>query len=207
MNTKESFLDILHSVDRKGIDKIINYLEETTFFIDPASCTEHNSYEGGLVEHSLNVYNILEKNCKQYPEMNGLDASIKIVGLLHDVCQIGTFQKISKNVTVKGKDGKNVLKENGRILFVEKEMYDPFPEGQLPYPRGTLSTILIKKHMSLTKLEDLTIQWHLGAYDQPRHLWNVLNRAQKMHKLVFKLFSAKREAILYHDHKVEVKND
>lgn len=203
MNVKESILDILNSIDRSGKDKIVEYLARSTFFSDPASCTEHNAYEGGLAEHSLNVYQILEKNCSQHPDMEKFKDSIKIVGLLHDVCNIGTFQKVSKNVTVKGKDGKNMMKENGKLFFVEKDSFDPYPEAQLPYPRGTLSTLLIKKHMSLTKLEDLAIQWHAGVYDQPRHLWGNLKRAQKIHKLIFMLFAAKREAVLYHDRKVE----
>lgn len=203
MNIKESYLNILNTIDRPGKDKLIEYLEKSTFFTDPASCNEHNSYEGGLAEHSLNVYNILERNCTLIPEMDKFKESIKIVGLLHDICHTGTFQKVSKNVTVRGKDGKNKLKEDGRLLFIEKESYDPMPEAQLPYPRGTLSTMLIKQYMKLNKLEDLAIQWHAGVYDQPEHLWHILKRAQKTHKLVFLLFAAKREATLYHDLKVE----
>jgi len=204
MSVKESIVSTLESLERSGNDKIIKYLEESTFFTDPASCSEHNSYEGGLAEHSFNVYNILERNCSLHPELAKFQESIKIIGLLHDVCHIGTFQKVSKNVTVPGPDGRNRVKENGKLLFIEKEGYDLHLEAQLPYPRGTLSTMLIKKHLKLNKLEDLAIQWHAGVYDQPQHLWGTLRRAQKIHKLIFLLFAAKREAVLYHDHKVEV---
>lgn len=202
MNTKETFLKILKSVERSGIDNIINFLDNSSFFLDPASCNEHNPYEGGLAEHSLNVYQILERNCSLIPEMEKYKESIKIVGLLHDVCHIGTFQKVFKNMPVKGKDGKNKLKEDGRILFTEKELYEPL-EAQLPYPRGTLSTMLIRQYLKLSKLEDLAIQWHAGVYDQPQHLWHILKRAQKTHRLVFMLFAAKREAVLYYDKKIE----
>lgn len=204
MHVKESYLTILNTIDRPGKDKLVEYLEKSTFFTDPASCNEHNSYDGGLSEHSLNVYNILDRNCSLIPEMEKFKDSIKIVSLLHDICLTGTFQKVSKNVTVRGKDGKNKLKEDGRLLFIEKESYDHFPEAQLPYPRGTLSTMLIKQHMKLNKLEDLAIQWNMGVYDQPDCLWHILKRAQKTHKLVFLLFSAKREATLYHDLKLGV---
>jgi len=203
MNTRESIIQLINSIDRPGKENIVEYLEGSSFFSDPASCSEHNSYEGGLADHSLNVYQILSRNCSLHPDMAKLEDSIKIVGLLHSVCHIGTFQKVSKNVTVKGPDGKNRVKENGKLLFIEKDGYDPHVEAQLPYPHGTLATMLIKKHMKLNKLEDLAIQWHEGVYDQPQHLWSVLNRAQKVHKLVFMLFAAKREAILYHDFKVE----
>jgi len=203
MNVKESILTTLDSINRSGKEILISYLEETTFFTDPASCTEHNAYQGGLAEHSLNVYQILERNCGLHPDMEKLKDSIKIVGLLHGICHAGTFHTVSKNVTVKGKNGRNKVKENGKLLFIEKDGYDPLPEAQLPYPRGTLSTMLIKKHMGLSKLEDLAIQWHCGVYDQPQHLWGILKRAQKVHKLIFMLFAAKREAVLYHDFKVE----
>ena len=203
MSIKDSFLEILNTVERPGKENLIEYLKDSTFFTDPASCNEHNAYISGLVEHSFNVYQILDRNCSLHPDLSKFKESIKIIGLLHDVCQIGTFQKVSKNVTVKGKDGKNKVRENGKLLFIEKEGYDPYPEAQLPYPKGTLSTMLIKQHMRLNKLEDLAIQWHAGVYDQPQHLWGILKRAQKTHKLIFLLYAAKREAILYHDFKAE----
>ena len=204
MSIREIIVSTLNSLERPGTDQIIKYLEESTFFTDPASCNEHNPYEGGLAAHSLNVYHILDRNCSLHPELSKFQESVKIIGLLHDLCLIGTFQKVSKNVTVSGPDGRNRVKENGKLLFIEKEGYDLHPEAQLPYPCGTLSTMLIKKHLKLNKLEDLAIQWHTGVYDQPQHLWGTLKRAQKIHKLIFLLFAAKQEAILYHDHKVGV---
>ena len=174
MSIKESYLNILNTIDRPGKDKLIEYLEKSTFFTDPASCNEHNAYEGGLAEHSLNVYNILDRNCTLIPEMDKFKESIKIVGLLHDICHTGTFQKVSKNVNVRGKDDKNKLKEDGRLVFIEKESYDPLPEAQLPYQRGTLSTMLIKQHMNINKLEDLAIQWHVGEYDLRENNWGIL---------------------------------
>jgi len=207
MSVKENIIDLLSAIDRPGKEKLIEYLEGSSFFTDPASCNEHNAYVGGLADHSFNVLQCLNKRCfstqGDTEEFKKLTDSITIIGLLHDVCRVGTFQKVSKNVTVKGPDGRNRVKENGKLLFIEKEGFDPHPEAQLPYPNGTLSTMLIKKHMKLNKLEDLAIQWHAGVYDQPQHLWGSLQRAQKIHKLIFLLFAAKREAVLYHDLKVE----
>ena len=203
MSTKEQIVSILNTIDRPGKDTLIDYLLGSSFFDDPATCYDYNSYPGGLADHSLNVYHILERNCSQHPSMLKLKDSIKITSLLHAVNLIGTFQKVSKNVTVKGPNGKNRVKENGKLLFIEKDGYDPYPEAQLPYPAGTLSNIIIKKYLKLNKLEDLAIQWHMGVYDQPQHMWGILNRAQKTHKLVFLLFAAKREAILYHSLKIK----
>ena len=63
---KEEFLALLRSVDREGMDELINFIEKSDFFKAPASTRFHGSYEGGLLEHSLNVYKLLcdkVKNC------------------------------------------------------------------------------------------------------------------------------------------------
>ena len=53
---KEKMLELLKSINREGIDKLISFLEKTDFFEAPASTRFHGSYAGGLVEHSIKVY-------------------------------------------------------------------------------------------------------------------------------------------------------
>ena len=57
---KEEFLTLLRSVNREGIEDLINFLEKSDFFKAPASTRFHGDHEGGLVEHSLKVYEILK---------------------------------------------------------------------------------------------------------------------------------------------------
>ena len=57
---KEEFLNLLRKVNREGIEDIINFLEKSDFFKAPASTRFHGDHEGGLVEHSLKVYEILK---------------------------------------------------------------------------------------------------------------------------------------------------
>ena len=52
---KEEFLGLLKSVDREGMDKLIEFIEKTDFFKAPASTRYHGAYEGGLLEHSMKV--------------------------------------------------------------------------------------------------------------------------------------------------------
>ena len=59
MNAKEEILGLLRTVKRDGIENIIKYLENSDFFTAPASTRFHNSCEGGLAAHSLNVYHNL----------------------------------------------------------------------------------------------------------------------------------------------------
>lgn len=196
-STQETIISLLSSVKRDGVDNLIKYLEGSTFFSDPASCQEHNAQEGGLAEHALKMYQNLDRFQTVFKELEGLEDSLKIVGLLHDICLVGSFQKVSKNIPLRGSDGKNKKGENGKIIFIEKESYDYFPEANLPYPPGQLSAMIIKKYLKLTKLEDLAIQWHRGAYDISQNSWSLLKRAQKTHKLVLLAYVSDLEASLY----------
>ena len=59
---KQRFLEIYkQNIKREGADKLLEYLlsSKSDFFTAPASTRYHGSYEGGLLEHSLNVYDCL----------------------------------------------------------------------------------------------------------------------------------------------------
>ena len=61
MSGKEEFIEIFKTyITRDGSDKLLDYLEhKSDFFTSPASARFHGSYEGGLCDHSLNVYHCL----------------------------------------------------------------------------------------------------------------------------------------------------
>jgi len=56
MENKERFIELLRSTKREGIEDLISWLEGTDFYKAPASTRFHGNYAGGLLEHSLNVY-------------------------------------------------------------------------------------------------------------------------------------------------------
>ena len=58
---KEEYLKLLKQVKREGIGDLIQFLEKSDFFKAPASTRFHVDHEGGLVEHSLKVYEILKE--------------------------------------------------------------------------------------------------------------------------------------------------
>ena len=64
---KEEFIELLKSTNRDGIDKLLAWIEKSDFYKAPASTRFHGSYEGGLLEHSLNVYKVLKQKLKQFP--------------------------------------------------------------------------------------------------------------------------------------------
>ena len=56
----ERFETLLKSVQRDGIDRLIRYIQKNTdFYKAPASTRFHLACEGGLLQHSLNVYDCL----------------------------------------------------------------------------------------------------------------------------------------------------
>ena len=77
---KEHFLELLRGVKREGIEELIQFMEKTDFFKAPASTRFHGDYEGGLVEHSLKVYEILKHKVETNIEkIDASDDSIKII--------------------------------------------------------------------------------------------------------------------------------
>ena len=70
-------------------------METTDFFTAPASTRFHAAYERGLLDHSLNVYNVLIS--KHYnPETDNLE-SFTLVSLLHDLCKAGFYKTELRN--------------------------------------------------------------------------------------------------------------
>lgn len=100
-------------------------LNETDFFTAPASRNYHNAYEGGLCEHSLNVWkrmvdldNIMETN---------LDAnSMLIVALCHDFAKINYYTTEFKNKKVYSENGSK-QDSNGRYDWVSVPGYSIRP--------------------------------------------------------------------------------
>lgn len=153
---KEIFLEIYdRDIKREGADKLREYLLSKTsdFFTAPASQRYHGSYEGGLVEHSVNVYECLtayleRERVKELYGMSYDAESIAISGLLHDICKINCYKPGTRNV----KD------ENGKWQSVATFDYD----DKLPYGHGEKSVYIITGFMRLTREEAFAIRYHMG---------------------------------------------
>ena len=95
---KEEFLKILRTVKREGLEDFIRFLENTDFFTAPASTRFHGDYAGGLVEHSMKVYEILVEKVKDSSKkIDVSDDTLKIVALLHDVCKANFYKVDYRN--------------------------------------------------------------------------------------------------------------
>ena len=187
MSTKERFIEIYTKyIKREGADKLLDYLISSDFFTAPASAKFHSSYEGGLCDHSLNVYDCLKSyleapRTKEIIETEYSDESIAIVSLLHDLCKVGIYKKGFRNV----KD------EKGAWQRVDTFEYD----DQLPYGHGEKSVYIISGFMRLTREEAFAIRYHMGysSTEDPRNV----SKAFEMFPLAFALSTADSEATYF----------
>ncbi|MBQ6579677.1 MAG: hydrolase, partial [Oscillospiraceae bacterium] len=72
MSVKQEFIEIFkENIKRPGSEKLLEWLCQSDFFVAPASTKYHSAFEGGLVQHSLNVYKLLKKRCAEYGITDG----------------------------------------------------------------------------------------------------------------------------------------
>ena len=174
---KQYFIDALKSTNREGIDVLISYLEyETDFFTAPASTKYHLAYEGGLLEHSLNVLKMLKEECLDITEISS--ESIVLVSLLHDVCKANYYKKDYKNVKVDG-------------VWQQVECYTV--DDQLPLGHGEKSVMILQNFINLTPEEVIAIRWHMGGFE-PKDNYNYVNKAFNEYELAFLLHIADMKA-------------
>ena len=189
MTPKERFIEIYKTnINREGADKLLEYLTSpaSDFFTAPASARYHSSYEGGLCEHSINVYECLLSYLESDRVRNGFGfeysrESIAIVALLHDLCKVGVYKKGFRNV----KDEKGVWQR------VDTFEYD----DRLPYGHGEKSVYIINGYMRLTREEAFAIRYHMGysSTEDPRNV----SAAFEMFPLAFALSTADSEATYF----------
>ena len=156
MTPREEFIEIYHKhITREGADKLLDYLlsPASDFFTAPASTRYHGSREGGLCEHSLNVYHCLTAYLgrPEVKEQYGLSyepETIAIAALLHDLCKVNCY-KVSQ---------RNVKDADGRWKSVPYYEFD----DQLPYGHGEKSVYIISGYMRLSREEAFAIRYHMG---------------------------------------------
>lgn len=149
---RQDFLDILQNTQRLPLPKqFYCFLDSGDFWTAPASTRFHDSHEGGLVVHSLKVYEHL--TILNYQQMLGFsEDSIAKTALFHDICKINFYKKSYRNKRL----------EDGR--WIRMESYDI--DDELPLGHGEKSVAILLAHqVPLTQEEMLAIRWHMGGFD------------------------------------------
>ena len=186
---KNEFIEIYkENITRPGSDKLLNYLisEQSDFFTAPCSTRFHGSYAGGLVQHSINVYNCLKdylsrQRTKDVYGMEYTNESIALTALLHDVCKMNFYSV----------DYRNAKNEQG---VWEKVPYYTIND-QLPYGHGEKSVYIVSGFMRLTREEAFAIRYHMGFSGIEDR--NSIGKAFEMFPLTFALSVADMEATYF----------
>lgn len=158
-NNKELFTQLLIGTGRNGIEKVIEVLDKLGFFNAPASSRFHLAEEGGLLQHSLNVYEqamqIRAVQVKMFPKLNNrlCKDSIAIAALLHDVCKAEVYKQVEKF----RKDKDNRWEKY--LVYENDQSYCPLGHGE----KSVIRLLLIG--LDLTEDEIYAIRWHMAAWD------------------------------------------
>ncbi len=177
---KDKIIEILRSIKRDGIEDVISFLEKSDFFTAPASTKFHGDYEGGLAEHSMKVYEILDKKLKSgVIDSQISEDTIKIVAILHDICKCNFYKVDYRNA-------KNAHGDWERVPYYTVD-------DSIPYGHGEKSVMMITEYMKLTNEEKYAIRWHMG-FSEPKEQYSTLGAAFKKYPLALILFEADLEA-------------
>lgn len=185
---RKSIVALLQQTKRKGVADLLKYLDETDFYLAPASTRFHAAYDGGLAYHSLMVCEAaLSLYTSFYPQLlentdwlerEVTEDSIILTALLHDLCKIDTYVPGFRNV----KDD-----ATGKWEKVPTYTRDP----QLAMGHGGKSVYIVQKFIEITDLEAQAIYWHMGAYDTSLYMTlDELSKAYETNFLAFLLHQA-----------------
>lgn len=153
--------DLLLSTHREGMPGLISYMDEYGFFKAPCSTSHHLSREGGLAEHSLNVYEAMVAFDDVVVEPIRFE-SIIICSLLHDLGKMGQYNKpcYVPNM-LKGRATK--ANPNPEPYQSTSKPYVSNPE-LLSVDHEVRSIAIASRFIELTEEEQQAILWHNGLY-------------------------------------------
>ena len=164
------FEKALRNTGREGIEQVLNKLDEHGFYTAPASSSFHLNEPGGLVLHSMHVFQmakLLKQTLKdghnmitKEPLLQDIDVllpddSIVISTLLHDVCKTAIYVQTMKRQKL----------PNG--VWADALGYN-LDYSWAPFGHGEKSVIVLQNWgLRMTEDEMLAIRWHMAAWDLP----------------------------------------
>ena len=194
MDNIERFEELLTATGREGVAELLSFIRKSDFYTAPASTRFHSCHGGGLLEHTLLVFDCLIEKTKSGVWKKALDeidtGSLAIAALLHDICKTYFYCTEYRNKKVYSDSGSK-SDSNGRFDWESVPSY--MVNDKMPLGHGDKSIIMISKYIELTKSEMYAIRWHMG-FSEPKESWNALSSSIRMHPLVLALHEADLEA-------------
>ena len=184
MTNIERFESLLQSVKREGIEDLLKFIRKSDFYTAPASTRFHLCVEGGLLQHSLNVYDMLaQKKTNEGVWREYLkdisDESIILVSLLHDLCKTNFYKQEMRN------------KKDNNGQWVQVPFYTV--EDKAPMGHGCKSVIMLQSYIKLKKEEIYAILHHMG-FSVAKEDYNSVGATFDMYPLALAVHMADLEA-------------
>lgn len=196
------FEKLLQGVKREGVEELLNFIRDSDFYTAPASTRYHLTEEGGLLKHSIHVYDCLMKKKENPVWKEALsdvsDDTFILVSLLHDLCKTYFYGEELKNRKtydedkVKAANPRTVKRDaNGEFIWETVPAY--VVDDKYPLGHGEKSVFFIMQFVKLTMLEIAAIKHHMGAYCDSSQ-WNTLGQAYEKYPLALALHESDLEA-------------
>ena len=190
----ERFESLLQSCDRDGMDKLLAFIRKSDFYTAPASTRFHNCHEGGLLEHSLNVYDCLMKkkdDATWYYQLEDIsNESLTIIALLHDLTKVYTYQVEYKNKKIYSEHGS---KSDSQGRFDWESVPGYTVQDLMPLGHGSKSVLLANEYIKLKPVESAAILFHMG-FTLPKEEYNTLAAAIRKWPIILAVHEADLEA-------------
>lgn len=168
MNREENrykIIELLNEVKREGIGELIEHMNQNGFFDAPCSGKYHLNVEGGLAQHSLNVYQAMDNLAAAFGAYNSCltHENVVVCSILHDLGKMGDHGKA--NYVEKLVRSKTKNKETGEYDMV-RSTAEPFETNKelLYIPHEVRSIEIAERFIKLTEEESHAIYYHNGKY-------------------------------------------
>ena len=133
-DNKDTIISLLRSTKREGMENVIEYLNNSGFFIVPSSIHRHHNWRGGLAQHCLGVCMIALELINELQK-----ESVIVAGLLHDICK-------------------------ARKLYYDEDGVIHHRHTHIHGHGYRSIKILEECGLELTEEERLAIRWHMGGH-------------------------------------------
>lgn len=220
---KEQIKQLTLGTERKGINELLAFLDESDFYTAPCSTKFHLNRVGGLAEHTVNVINCAVAINLKYSSVYTTE-SVVIAALCHDLCKVNFYTVVDEKPTdAQVNYLRSLLAKYSLAIPVKlnkayvsllidfmlkkyKGPGTPLPEfflnyqvvDNLPLGHGEKSLYIAQQYIKLTPDEAMAIRWHMAAFDAGIHFnypsGFAYNEAVKKSKLVSIILLADIEA-------------
>lgn len=170
--------------DRAGLERLLKKLESSKndFYEAPASTQYHGAYDGGLCQHSIDVWECARKlNASDLFPNKFTDEELCVASLFHDICKVGLYKKVEKF----RKDNKNNWQKYNSYIISEE-----IPFGG----HGSKSVFMVQRSFNLTYEEAIAINCHMGFSDGSPNVTRDVSKAYNRYPLAWLIHVADEAA-------------